>query len=218
MKLLIILCEGQTEQEFCNDVLSSHFLQHDILLQAPTIKKTRGGIVAWDVLKRQIIRHLRENGVVTTFIDFYGIKDVHNFPKWSDAKKIVDKNARMDFLEKAMLEDFEDKHRNRVIPYLQLHEFEGLLFNNIEVFENQFKSDEFKDKQGLIDTINNNPNPELINDNPATAPSKRLDDYIVAYGKSKVVYGSILAEDIGLENIRAKCPRFNAWIGKLESI
>lgn len=43
MKLLIILCEGQTEQEFCNDVLSSHFLQYDILLQAPTIKKSRGG-------------------------------------------------------------------------------------------------------------------------------------------------------------------------------
>lgn len=155
---------------------------------------------------------------MTTFIDFYGIKDVHNFPKWNDAKKIVDKNDRMDFLEKAMLEDFEDKYRHKIIPYLQLHEFEGLLFNNIEVFEKQFRPSEFKDKQGLIDTINNNPNPELINDNPATAPSKRLDDYIFAYNQSKVVYGSILAEDIGLENIRGKCPRFNAWISTLENL
>lgn len=216
MKLLIIVCEGQTEQEFCNDVLSPHFLQHDILLKAPTIKKTRGGIVKWNVLKRQLTSHISENAVVTTLLDFYGIKDIHKFPKWDDAKKIVDKNARMDFLEKAMLEDFEDKHQYRVIPYLQLHEFEGLLFNNIEVFENQFEAAEFKDKQALIDTINKHPNPELINDNPLTAPSKRLDNYIDAY--DKVVYGSILAEDIGLENIRAKSPRFNAWIAQLESI
>jgi len=216
MKLLIIVCEGQTEQEFCKDVLSPYFLQHDILLKAPTIKKSKGGIVKWDVLKRQITGHLNENGVVTTFIDFYGIKDIHHFPKWDDAKKIVNKSIRMDFLEKAMFEDFDDKYQHRVIPYLQLHEFEGLLFNNVEVFDNQFEASEFKDKQALIDTINKHPNPELINDNPLNAPSKRLDDYIFAY--SKVVYGSILAEDIGLENIRAKCPRFNEWIRKLENV
>ena len=72
MKLLIVVCEGQTEQEFCNDVLFSHFFQHDILLKSPTIKQSKGGLVKWDVLKRQITEHLNENAVVTTLLDFYG--------------------------------------------------------------------------------------------------------------------------------------------------
>lgn len=39
MKRLIIICEGQTEQEFCNDVLQPHFNQLGIFIQNPTIKK-----------------------------------------------------------------------------------------------------------------------------------------------------------------------------------
>jgi hypothetical protein len=31
-----------------------------------------------------------------------------------------------------------------------------------------------------------------------------------------VLYGSLLASEIGLVKIRAKCPRFNDWITKLE--
>ena len=60
MKRLIIICEGPTEQAFCNDVLHGHLLTKDIVLEAPTIKHSNGGIVAWDTLKKQIVRHLNE--------------------------------------------------------------------------------------------------------------------------------------------------------------
>lgn len=50
MKRLIIICEGATEQAFCNDVLRDYFLTKDILIEAPTIKHSNGGIVAWDTL------------------------------------------------------------------------------------------------------------------------------------------------------------------------
>lgn len=63
MKRLIIICEGATEQAFCNDVLRDYFLTKDILIEAPTIKHSNGGIVAWDTLKKQIIKHLNE-GIV----------------------------------------------------------------------------------------------------------------------------------------------------------
>ena len=61
-----------------------------------------------------------------------------------------------------------------------------------------------------------NPNPELINDHKETTPSKRLQKHIIGY--SKIVYGSILAESIGLTKMRKKSLRFNQWISNLESI
>ncbi|MCL6220406.1 DUF4276 family protein [Zunongwangia pacifica] len=217
MKRLVIVCEGPTEQEFVRDVLQPHFLSKDIYIQIPLIKKSGGGIVPWTVLKTQIENHLREgDSFVTTLIDYYGIPDRFNYPGWQESKTIVDKSQRMDFLEQKMLADVDSVLRNRFIPYIQLHEFEGLLFNNIQSFENTFEVKEFKDKNELENILNQYDNPELINDNPNTAPSKRLIKLIEGY--NKIVYGSILAETIGINNIRRKSPRFNSWIVKIEGL
>ncbi len=214
MKRLIIICEGQTEVEFCKSVLYNHFFNKNIIIQTPLIKKSGGGIVPWKDLKIEIQNHLLEKGVfVTTFIDYYGIPDNYNFPKWEEAKKIHNKNQRIDLLENEMKKDVN--HPN-FIPYIQLHEFEGLLFNNINVFDNNFKPSEMTSRQDLLSVINNFPNPELINNGVQTAPSKRLQRLISGY--SKVFYGSMLAEEIGLNNIRRKSPRFNKWIDILERI
>lgn len=216
MKRLIIICEGETEQEFCKDVLYSHFISKDIAIEAPLIKKTMGGIVAWEYIKSQILLHLTEDVVVTMLIDYYGIKDYHNFPKWVESKAIVNKIDRMAFLENAMKEDIDDSVRFRFIPYIQLHEFEGLLFNNIDTFRRNIPENEFTDIRELESLINNHANPELINDGATTAPSKRLVRLISGY--NKIVYGAILAQEIGLERLRAKAIRFDKWIAKLESI
>jgi Domain of unknown function (DUF4276) len=218
MKRIIIVNEGQTEQEFCKDLLSPHFLRQNILINYPTIKKTGGGIVAWETLKQQIETHLKQDptAFVTTLIDYYGINGKLKFPKWEEAKEIVDKNDRMSFLEEAMKALIDPKLSHRFIPYIQLHEFEGLLFCNIDVFKTQIAPNEFRDFNELIKTIQDNPNPELINEGKTTAPSKRLESYIKGYNKP--VYGSILAEAIGLSHIRSKCPRFNHWISILESV
>lgn len=214
MKRLIIICEGQTEIEFCKDVLFKHFLKKGIIIQTPLIKKSGGGIVTWEALKNQIELHLKEKDVfVTTFIDYYGIPDNYNYPSWDESKKISDRNSRMDFLENAMRNSI---NQNRFIPYIQLHEFEGLLFNNIDIFDQNFNPSELNTRQELVNILNTYPNPELINDSPLTAPSKRLERIITGY--SKIVFGSILAEEIGLNNIRAKSPRFHNWIDILENI
>ena len=39
MKRLIIVCEGQTEQSFCLNVLSPYYLSKNIFVEAPTIKQ-----------------------------------------------------------------------------------------------------------------------------------------------------------------------------------
>ena len=76
MKRLVIVCEGPTEQEFCKDMLTSYFLEKGIWLEAPTIKHSNGGIVAWDTLKKQLVNHLNEGDVlVSLLIDYYQIKE-----------------------------------------------------------------------------------------------------------------------------------------------
>ena len=90
-----------------------------------------GGIVRWSILKKEIETHLLEpNVIVSTLIDYYGLYQKYNFPKWDDGEKIADKNSRMDFLENAMKDDIANNIKHRYIPYLQLHEFEGLLLIN----------------------------------------------------------------------------------------
>lgn len=218
MKRIIIFGEGQTEQEFSNDVLKKHFHKLEIYLDTPTF----GGIGNWNKLKYQIVKTLKSDktAYVTTLIDFYGIKSTHDFPNWEDAIKSTSKSTAMELLEKGMVDDVEHSIRDRFIPYIQLHEFEALLFCNIEVFNNNFEKNEFSNYAYLEETIDNNPNPETINNSSVTAPSKRLEKIIKNYSSQggKIVYGSLLAEEIGLDFIREKCIRFNDWITKLESL
>ena len=218
MKRIIIICEGPTEVEFCKDVLYSHFFTKGILIHTPLIKKSGGGIVPWSNLKRQIENHLIQDrqATVTTLIDYYGIKDNFNFPQWEISKTIPDKNERMLLLESSIANDLNDEIRHRFFPYIQLHEFEGLLFNDISIFINLIPNEDFLNKKDLTATIEQNPNPELINDTPDNAPSYRLKRLIKGY--NKIVYGAILAEAIGLERIRHKSPRFNQWIENLENV
>jgi len=115
-----------------------------------------------------------------------------------------------------MLEEIDESIRYRYIPYVQLHEFEALLFSDISVIEDNFESGDFKDYDYLLETDKAFSNPENINDGKTTSPSKRLNRIIGDY--SKVVYGSLLAQEIGLDKIRERCPRFNNWIERLLSI
>ena len=115
-----------------------------------------------------------------------------------------------------MKEDVNIDLSRRFIPYIQLHEFEGLLFNNIEVFQQNFTVQEIVDYNGLVTTIEAYQNPEMINDTVENAPSKRLERYILGY--NKVLFGSMLAESIGLDKIRHKSIRFNKWIQALSEI
>lgn len=218
MKTIIIICEGETEKDFCKHVLSSFFRRNNIIIKSSIIERSNGGIVSWYHLKKQIEFTLKRNpaAVVTTFIDYYGILSKHEFPLWSQSYELVDKGERMHFLEDAMKEAIHDDLRFRFIPYLQLHEFEGLLFNDTEIFRSQLSGSELDHIDKLEHIINQYPNPELINDHKDTAPSKRLESLINGYRKT--IHGPILAEAIGLQKIRAKCPRFDAWVTKLENI
>ena len=217
MNRIIIICEGQTEQEFCNTLLQRYFSTYGITLQVPLIKKTMGGIANWNVLKREIETYLRreKDVLVTTLIDYYGIKNSHDFPLWAEKQAIADKSQRLDELEAAMLADVDANLRPRFVPYLQLHEFEGLLFSDKQAFYTTFNEDELAGEDELEQTFADFNNPEMINDGVETSPSHRLERIISGY--EKVVYGCCLAEAIGLEKMRQKSPRFDNWLKRLET-
>ena len=214
MKRLIIVCEGQTEQSFCLTVLSPYFLSKGVVVEAPTIKHSHVGVVSWATLKRQLVEHLHEgDAIVTMLIDFYRIKDSYQFPGWEEAKEISNSMDKMNVMFIDMLNDMPEILRGRFVPYIQLHEFEGLLFSDISVFQNNFLPNEC-DLVAIQSAIDEFESPEDINNKPETAPSSRLLNAISGY--DKVVFGSLLAEEITLSTIRSKCPLFNSWIERIE--
>ncbi|MBL0107434.1 MAG: DUF4276 family protein [Ignavibacteria bacterium] len=79
----------------------------------------------------------------------------------------------------------EDINELRYIPYIQLHEFEGLLFTKMDGFEliPAINNDPIKISE-LQEILINYPNPELINEGSITAPSKRLSNIIPGYRKT----------------------------------
>lgn len=213
MKRLIIVCEGPTEHEFCATVLAENLRQFDIFVQAPIIKKSNDGIVPWSAIKRQIEMHLNESNVfVTLLVDYYGIKDRYNFPGWSESKNFAGPTERIRFLLDCMHRDIPDE---RFIPYIQLHEFESLLFSDLKVYSDNFDKKEL-DISVLEEAVRQFRNPEEINTRPSLAPSKRLLHAIKGYNKT--VYGAYLASEIGLERIIERCPLFRSWYLKLRSI
>lgn len=215
MKELILICEGPTEIEFCKKILVDHFKKFNIKLSYILILHSDGGIVKWEILKKQIENHYEDNNEVfiSTFIDYYGIYEHHNFINWNVAEAEPIKSIRISILEEGMKKDL-DANIN-FIPFILLHEFETLAFCNYETFEDIYESNEARFHK-LKEICDNHPNPEDINNGIATAPSKRLNKYIKRYKKTSDSIN--ITTKIGLEKIRSMCPGFDAWITKLENI
>lgn len=219
MKQVLILVEGQTEEEFVKSVLNPFLNQHGKHLN-PTIINTKivkggrnfkGGIDNYGQVRRDLVRLVKSNTLtVTTFIDFYALPA--DFPGYGD--EIVAKSSleRVLYLEESLRQDIG--HSN-FIPYIQLHEFEALLFSSIEGFAYCFGNDVLKinEFKRIIELF---PNPEDINDNPLTAPSKRMLNIITNY--QKPFQGGMIALENGIDSVLLKCPHFRDWVNKLINI
>lgn len=164
-------------------------------------------------MKTDLINCVFENNVlVTTLIDYYALPK--DFPNSCDAINIVNKNDRLTFLEKAIVDDIEKekgKEFPNLFPYIQLHEFEALVFSSIDAIKALYSVEDakFNDIELIMSKY---PNPEDINNSRDTAPSKRLKNNQLIKGYSKVNDGIMIIEEAGIETILKKCPRFRSWI------
>lgn len=212
MKRLYIIVEGQTEQEFVNTMIAPYMQQYGVYDVKPvlihTSKAGRGGFVNYSHLKKDALKLLnsRKNDfVVSMFVDFFRIPEIPHRERWSQKATHKEQVSEM---ERCIAEDIHDY---RFIPYIQLHEFEALLFSSNKGFETYFQEDEAQKTQRIVLQFDN---PEDINTTPEGAPSKRLIDINANY--DKVIEGNLIALEVGMDNIRTKCHHFKEWIDKLK--
>ena len=209
MKRVYIVVEGQTEQEFVNSVISPFLQSFGILSVTPILIRTsrtgRGGMVSYSHLANTIKPLLvseKNDYVVTTFIDFFRLP--HDMPQYENSMKKPNKTEQIKSLEEAINKAIDDR---RFFSYIQLHEFEALLFSSNKGFEYYFSEELAEKTASIISSYNN---PEDINSSPEGAPSKRL--LAIKPDYNKVLEGNLIALEIGIKSILEKCLRFSEWI------
>ena len=205
---LAIVVEGRTEEEFVKQQLAEHLVEYDVLASARLVgsgqRDRRGGNVTVERVARTMAKVSHSHDAVTTLIDFYGFKGRAT--------------ADVDELERQIADMCRERtHRtlrhDRVFAYVQRHEFEALLFSDVPAFARALDLPRNADST-LKGVRARFASPEDINDSPDTAPSKRILDAIPNY--NKVADGSVVALEVGLEAMRGECPRFAAWLARLE--
>ena len=143
---------------------------------------------------------------MTSLVDFYGFRsDVPGDPEALQERLFAEVENRIK----------REVNRAKMLPYVQRHEFEALLFSDAGVFAD-VPGVSGESVRLLQDIRRQFPTPEDINDHSQTAPSKRILRVIPRYRKN--VDGPRLAEKIGLAVIRKECPRFGAWLTDLEAL
>ena len=225
MVRLYLFAEGSTERTFANTVLKPHLANFGVYMNKPVLiaharkkgKVHRGGGRNFEAMQNDINRFLKQEAgndvFFTTMIDLYAIHA--KFPGIEEAEKLRrDPYERVAFLERSWRDETGDR---RFIPFIQLHEFEAYLFADISQFAFFFDNAEkqISELQSIVNTVQS---PELIDDGQHTAPSKRIIAKFPEYEDSKPRVGPQMAERIGLENIRSKCPHFKKWIERLERL
>ena len=125
---LAISVEGSTEEEFINRVLASHLLPrgvavHPILLGRARHGSAGGGDVSVKRLVTEMAFLFRSLDAVTSLVDFYGFR--------GKSGNTVDE---LEGLVRRDIERIVGANGNRIAPYVQRHEFEGLLFSDVSVF------------------------------------------------------------------------------------
>lgn len=217
---LYVTAEGQSERKFAEEVLGPHLARYSIDVRARVVLTNRklgkrGGIIDYEKIRGDLHRLMLEDQQAearfTTMIDLYALP--HEFPGWTNAKQLTQPQERIRVLEESLKADFED---HRFLPYIQLHEFEALLYCDLSQLQKRISGSEAGLRK-LADEVNGI-SPEDINEGTTTAPSKRIIRHVPVYEKSKVRVGAAAASAIGLPALRRKCPHFNSWVKHLESL
>ena len=220
MTLIYVICEGQTEATFVGEFLKRHFLDRNLFLLPIIIGKTgqRGGNVRFARLLMSLKPLLSDsrNPYYTTFFDFYGLPAA--FPGKSEAAgktSSSDKAAAIcTELVSKLKSEIGEASIERFIPYVQMYEFEALLFSDPANFAKGIGKPEL---QGRLAEIRAGfATPEHINDHPHGAPSKRIKNLFLRY--EKPLMGTLAALEIGLARMRAECRLFDAWLAQLEAL
>lgn len=215
-----VICEGQTEEMFIKEILYDSLYAKGIFLYPSLIGKPghKGGNFKFERLLTDLRALLFQDTTAycTTFFDFYGLPA--DFPGKSEAQKKANCSDKYHCLLRTLIDALKNKLGEdvlrRFIPYVQMHEFEGILFSDTRGLAQGVNKIDLADKfQSVRDQFIS---PEEINDDIRTAPSKKIKALFSEY--EKPIHGSLAALEIGLDAIRRECRLFDAWVKDLEAL
>jgi hypothetical protein len=157
MTRVIIICEGKTEKEFIKKIVGPHLTGFGINVFHPILGKPgkKGGDVKGARIVGDVVTILLndQSAYCTTFFDFYGMKS--DVPGRSEAGSKSDHQEKKQIVEDAIFKAIKEKVGDTAIrrfkSYVQMHEFEGLLFSNIKKMSLSLGDGDSKIEQQILD-------------------------------------------------------------------
>ncbi|MGO9261221.1 MAG: DUF4276 family protein [Bryobacteraceae bacterium] len=220
MSRVVVIVEGATEESFVAGPLAEALWTRQVCL-TPIILGVpghKGGRPNYARVQKDLLRQLKQDPTAycSTMIDFYGLGQ--GFPGTPPPAHLANLQ-KVEHIERAIKEDIcgripDFRPDVRLIPYLSLHEYEGLLFSDPDALAQALTQPDLADRFHQIRS--HFPTPEDIDDSPETAPSKRILAIYSAY--RKVIQGTLAARAVGVERMRRECPHFRNWIEQLETL
>lgn len=215
-----VICEGQTEEMFVNELLQPVFQAKGMLLVPALVGKPghKGGNFKFERLQVDVKNRLLgdRTAYCTTFFDYYGLPQ--SFPGKDTQDPQADIAIKAAALQEAMTAELTrligDDAMRRFIPFVQMYEFEALLFSDPAAFARGIDREQLS--KPLTEIAQQFTSPEHINNSPNTAPSKRIEALMADY--EKPLMGTLAALEVGLQQMRAKCQLFNNWVTRLENL
>jgi hypothetical protein len=184
------------------------------------LRRRRGGIRPWPSVRTDIMNHLREDkdGIATTMVDYYGMPQngPGEWPGSARSSGLRTIEAKAQCVQDAVRDDLLTAlgarfYAQRFVPFVVMHEFEGLLFSDCAAFSRGICRPDLE--PSLRERF---ATPDEINDSPVTAPSKLVEALEPRYNKP--LFGKLATLKIGLAHIREECPHFDGWLKQLESL
>ena len=180
-----IIVEGPTEESFVNNVLAPDLWPKRVFVTAFVlgVPGHKGGNVNYARVKKDILLQLKQDreAYCSTMFDLYGLKgDFPSGPLPATCSGVERARRIEEGILRDIVETIPDLRPDvRFLPYLQVHEYEGLLFSDPEVFARAIGR---VNLSAALQTIRNQfVTPEDINDDPLKAPSKRVLELYPSY-------------------------------------
>jgi hypothetical protein len=218
-----MLVEGPTERAIVEQVFAPALGAKGVYVYPRVVGKPghKGGN-RFAAVRRELKALIRQepSSIVTMLFDYYGLAD--DWPELATAKGKQPSEVP-GILEPAIVKAVAEEvgagfNSMRFVPYIQLHEIETLLFAGPREMAEVFQRPELEREFSKI--VTECGGCEWINDDPQTAPSKRIQRLFPGYKKGSSVnaHASRIARHIGIHVMRGQCPHFDGWLTQIERL